>query len=304
MRRKAFTLIELLVVVAIIALLISILLPSLARARELSKRSVCGKNLSGIGQAIATYASDKENSGFFPIPAHKLATNATTPGTGEVQYVGSGIGVGLDRNTPSNTASTKLSPTRAFWMLIRAPKSPVTPKLCICPSSDGTPNDDTDYSKAWDFGRTPIPSLPSAENYKQISYGIQIPFGTAGRGTMERAVQMALAADKGWYSNSKEGGGTDPGTVKATSTSTAEDWKPWNSPNHGGTGEGEGQNILFGDFHVEFSRNPIVGMGLDNIYTRWTSQTGPGQQGITERVQGVVGVNYAPFANTDTLIYP
>ena len=63
-RKKAFTLIELLVVVAIIALLISILLPSLARARELSKRVVCAANSRGIGQACKIYA--QENEEFWP----------------------------------------------------------------------------------------------------------------------------------------------------------------------------------------------------------------------------------------------
>ena len=65
MKRKGFTLIELLVVVAIIALLISILLPSLARARELTKRSVCMANLRGIGSGCVIYSND--NNEWFPM---------------------------------------------------------------------------------------------------------------------------------------------------------------------------------------------------------------------------------------------
>jgi len=57
-RRTAFTLIELLVVVAIIALLVSILLPSLNKAREQAKASVCASQLRSFGQASALYESD------------------------------------------------------------------------------------------------------------------------------------------------------------------------------------------------------------------------------------------------------
>jgi len=53
--RNGFTLIELLVVVAIIALLISILLPSLSRARDLAKSVHCKCNLRSIGHAMVFY---------------------------------------------------------------------------------------------------------------------------------------------------------------------------------------------------------------------------------------------------------
>jgi len=59
--RRGFTLIELLVVVAIIGLLISILLPSLARAKEQARIAKCLANLRTITQAGATYVNDQDD---------------------------------------------------------------------------------------------------------------------------------------------------------------------------------------------------------------------------------------------------
>jgi prepilin-type N-terminal cleavage/methylation domain-containing protein len=59
--QKEFTLIELLVVVAIIGILASMLLPSLAKARESAKQAVCVSNLKQINLAMTLYTTDNND---------------------------------------------------------------------------------------------------------------------------------------------------------------------------------------------------------------------------------------------------
>ncbi len=107
MKRQAFTLIELLVVVAIIAMLISILLPSMSRARALAKVKVCASNLRQLGIGITTYANMYHGSipvgptgdNMSGLPYTKMGTNQMWLGNDQTgkpdapshTYVGAGI---------------------------------------------------------------------------------------------------------------------------------------------------------------------------------------------------------------------
>ena len=69
-QHTAFTLVELLVVIGIIAALIAILLPVLAKAREASQLVACASNLKQLAAGAIEYA--QENKGNFPLPVRTI----------------------------------------------------------------------------------------------------------------------------------------------------------------------------------------------------------------------------------------
>jgi prepilin-type processing-associated H-X9-DG protein len=73
----AFTLVELLVVIGIIALLMSILLPALSRAKQSANRAACASNLRQLGMTFTMYTQD--NRGWFPFPGALGESDGSNP---------------------------------------------------------------------------------------------------------------------------------------------------------------------------------------------------------------------------------
>lgn len=180
---RAFTLIELLVVVAIIALLISILLPSLNRAREAARRTACASGLGFYARQSLVYSEG--NSGTLPCtPQRDIPTTAAKAHAAFVgdqrPYPGNGLNNPSYPTFTGTGSSEPRSATRAaYLLLVGGKKAFMQPKQFVCPSSG------TLKHKA--NGTEPLPMNSSGIQFQMFDFN---GLDTELAGTAAGAVEM------------------------------------------------------------------------------------------------------------------
>lgn len=246
-RSKGFTLIELLVVVAIIALLVSILLPTLGRARELAKQAICGSNLKSIGTAWALYGNEANDN-----PPILPDVNFTTDAWNGALKLGT-----LAANSGPTKAIFGGVPAAQQNLCLLVYKSAVNWNHFLCPSVGTTP---PNRSGKYGMGDDSV-----GKSY--CDYGIQIPYKSGNNVAAlvpNMNGSMVIMADRG---------ATDAST---SVTDTATKW----SPNH----PDDGENALNAGFSNKFIKdkgsvggtyNNAGGYDMNNIYTTDTWAAGP-----------------------------
>ena len=282
-KRKGFTLVELLVVIAIIALLMGILMPALARVRQIAFRMICGSNLSGMGRAMLIYANDYDQE--FP-----RAGFIGTVWVDEILQWAAADRVSAFGNPGGATI------TSSFYLLVKYAE--VTPKSFVCKSESNTTvfkvenystlvSVGTEDEDVWDFG--PGPSINEAYSpTNHCSYSYHNPYNRFFLSTASSEPGMAVAADQNpWL---------DPDADTTNYTWDSHEkigdlarYQYGNANAH----QREGQNVLFMDNHVDFEKQPFCGIEEDNIYTYTDFMVEPAiQQGVAPDCAVVDNVDY------------
>ncbi len=321
--------IELLVVISIIAILVSILLPALAKARELANRAVCMANVRGIIQSMITYA--QPNNGDFPATAGNPGIVGQTGPTYNYENPpcdSPGENIGVNDLTPPEAVqswftgfSTPVNaPLGAMWIMLL--QGYTTPASFICPSDalaagpsqlNYVGHSPAEYYS--NFGYLSDTTAPGGANIvanalgQGESYSIAFPWGGTAGALLASGVpqfwwttdgasgQVPLVSDmapRDSYNGNSPDGSNEGVYYRVTTTlPTANTYGPYiyNSGNHGGAG----QNVGFGDDHVSWEISPYVGQNGDNIFT-YTTATGV-VNGTTDTSQAGL---WGPLTGTGT----
>lgn len=252
---RRIKLIEVICLALIGVFLLAALLPAQNAARDMAMRIRCADNLRRIGQAINAYSNNENQNGLafprvkFSIPDMDHPTFFTA--WKQPHSFGEGA--------PVNDV------TASFYLIFKT--QDLKPQVLVCPATN---------KQAMSFGdERPAPAHPLAASKTDLSNFPSMDYVSY---SIENMIPSVPALSGGWKWNAAISaeyvilGDLNPGGRAVTTvkpTSAPGELATANSPNHGRAG----QNVLFGDTHVEFATTPFCGAKMldgtqDNIYCR------------------------------------
>jgi prepilin-type processing-associated H-X9-DG protein len=153
-------------------------------------------------------------------------------------------------------------------MFLLARTMDITPEVFVCPSSEQRP---------LDLGGRPLQSRSNWNGAREVadhlSYSFANPYLDDGANAWYWKSSAVWGADFAAAADKNPGGAP---LLAVTFTSQPRDMTRANSRNH----DRRGQNVLYGDGHVDFQVNPFVGVQRDNIYARRAGRTGSASSAV------------------------
>ena len=262
MKKKGFTLIELLVVIAIIAMLMGMLMPALAAAKNKAMILVCGANLGGLGKAMLVYASDNEDN--FPRAGGPKSIWDTSGFCGgmPMNWIHPNRLTAYGLGTVTSPRDGKVTVTASIYLLVK--NNNITPGQAVC-KADGAREFKTSLEslsprtleQVWDFGVTLLNVFPAGSptmgfTGAYCSYAYQMPYYVLNK--------ESFALDDTYNPDTPVLADRNPHLDMRRPAGDAGPGQP--SYSHGG----KGQNVWFKNGSAEWLKDVTAGIGGNNIY--------------------------------------
>ncbi len=230
--------------------------------RSLAFRMTCGTNLSGIGKAMLLYSNDYADE----LP--RAGGRSSTWGqTADWMAASRHQAFSLEADGTGGAASIG----SCFYFLVKYTEA--TPKMFLCGGTKKTREKGVSEFKLgtyrlrdkrlrlidlWDFGPDPT---------KHCSYAYQMIYNPY-RLTVSAEPGMAIAADRNPWMDAPAAKAKDFALFTPEIppfNGTSDQARQGNTTRH----QGDGQNVMFQDTHVNFEKRATCGLEEDNIYTSW-----------------------------------